>query len=170
VRNKILFQIIAWTIWALLLLAVILSAEGEVLRQYTGELGHNLLIMVVVILPILIVLPIILPLLKTLAEVKNSTDFFGNGSEAKRILETGRSANATLIAVNENSQGGMLTINDQPYLNLKLAIDDGKNPAYEVSFDSIVPRTILPQLTPGAKLKVKIDPQNPQKIVLDQTR
>ncbi|MDD5382882.1 MAG: hypothetical protein PHH60_04425, partial [Candidatus Margulisbacteria bacterium] len=52
--------------------------------------------------------------------------FLGGGRDAKRILATGRPATATVLALDESSQGGVTTINDQPYLNLKLKIDDGQ--------------------------------------------
>ena len=100
----------------------------------------------------------------------SSNTFFGQGKKAKNILETGRGATATVVALAENSGGGVVTINDQPYLNLKLSIDDGKNPAYEVSFDTIVPRSAVPQFQPGASFKVKIDPANPQTVVIDATQ
>jgi hypothetical protein len=100
----------------------------------------------------------------------SSNTFFGQGKKAKTILETGRSATAKVIALDENSGGGVVTINDQPYLNLKLSVDDGKAPPYEVSFDTIIPRSAVPQFQPGASFKVKIDQNNPQTVVIDITQ
>ena len=91
---------------------------------------------------------------------------FGIGAEA-RIRKTGRPAKAVLKALGENSGGGIVTINDQPYLNLTVEVHDGYQAPYVASFDTIVPRTLLPQLQPGVEFPVKVDPQNPQKVVVD---
>jgi hypothetical protein len=104
---------------------------------------------------------------KIFASFSSSNTFFGKGKTARRILETGRGATATVVSLNENSGGGVVTINDQPYLNLKLLVDDSKNPPYEVSFDTIIPRSAVPQFQSGAMFKVKIDPNNPQIVVID---
>jgi hypothetical protein len=96
-----------------------------------------------------------------------SNTFLGGGGEAKRILATGRPATATVLAIGENSGGGVVTINDQPYVNLKLKIDDGQAPPYEVSFDTVIARTDVPLFQPGAMFAVKIDPKNPKKITID---
>ncbi len=92
--------------------------------------------------------------------------FFGIGAEA-RIRKTGRPAKAVLKNLAENSGGGIVTINDQPYLNLTVEVHDGVTAPYVVSFDTVVPRTLLPQLQPGVEFQVKVDPQNPQKVVAD---
>jgi hypothetical protein len=115
---------------------------------------------------------IIGPLIPTAWEIKavfsgSNNTFFGKGKEAGKILETGRSATATVVSLEENSGGGVVTINGQPYLNLKLLVDDNLNPAYEVSFDTVIPRSAVPQFQPGAAFEVKIDQTNPQIVVLD---
>lgn len=96
-----------------------------------------------------------------------SNIFLGDGKKARAILAAGRPATATVLSLSENSKGGVVTINDQPLLNLKLLIEDGSRPAYEVSFDTIIGRAEVPQFQPGAKFKVKIDPADPQKVVID---
>jgi hypothetical protein len=96
-----------------------------------------------------------------------SNPFLGTGRDAKRIIATGRPATATVMGIDESSQGGVTTINDQPYLNLKLRIDDGQAPPYEVSFDTVISRIDIPQFQPGAVFPVKIDPLNPKKVTID---
>jgi hypothetical protein len=95
--------------------------------------------------------------------------FWGSGKIAKQILASGRSAQAKLIRIGENSGGGITTINDQPLLFLTLLIDDGTNPPYEVSFDAIVARTVLPQLQPGVTFPVKVDLTDKNLVVFDQS-
>ncbi len=84
-----------------------------------------------------------------------------------RILATGYDATATIQSISESSIGGAVTVNNQPYLNLKLMVDDGRNRPYPVSIDAIIPHSALPQLQPGAVISVKVDPSNPQKVTLD---
>ena len=52
-------------------------------------------------------------------------------------------------------------------MNIKLKIDDGRKIPYEVSFDTIFPRTSVPQFQPGVIFPVKIDPTNPNIVVVD---
>jgi len=99
-------------------------------------------------------------------QLTNNT-FFGQGKEAARILKNGESATATVLYIGENSEGGALTINDQPVLNLKLLIEDGTRKRYEVSLDTLISRTAVAQFQPGAVFKVKIDSHDPQKVVID---
>lgn len=96
--------------------------------------------------------------------------FWGKGKKAKGILADGRPARATLLEIGENSGGGSVTINDDPYLNLKLKIDDGVNRPYEVSLDTVVSRFIVPQFQPGASFPVKVDTINPLVVVYDSNQ
>jgi len=98
---------------------------------------------------------------------KFNNPFLGSGKKAKYILENGIPATATVLYLGENSKGGTVTINDQPYLNIKLKIDDYKNKPYEISFDTVIPRSDVPQFQIGAVFPVKIDPNNPNGVVID---
>jgi len=111
---------------------------------------------------LMVVFLFILPILKQ--HTKNT--FWGQGKEAKRIIKTGRKATATVLHIGESSEGGTITINDQPYLNLKFLVDDGKSKPYEISLNTIIPRISLPQFQPGVVFNIKIDPHNKKKIVL----
>ncbi|MCK4593462.1 hypothetical protein KAU45_03090 [bacterium] len=95
--------------------------------------------------------------------------FFGT-KESKRIARFGRPAEAVVLAIGENSEGGVVTINDQPLLNLQLEVHDGATPPYVVSFDTIIPRAAVPRFQPGAVIPIKIDPENPQKVIVDWQR
>jgi len=97
----------------------------------------------------------------------SSNTFFGSGKKAEKILATGKPAVATLLSIGENSKGGVVTINDQPLLNLKLLVDPEGAPPYEVIFDTIISRIDVPQFQPGARFHVRIDPTDPQIVVLD---
>lgn len=97
----------------------------------------------------------------------SSNTFFGSGKKAEKILVTGKPAVATLLTIGENSKGGVVTINDQPLLNLKMLVEPENAASYEVSFDTIIGRSEMPQFQPGARFHVKIDPADPQIVVID---
>ncbi|MBD3284911.1 hypothetical protein GF359_00950 [candidate division WOR-3 bacterium] len=93
--------------------------------------------------------------------------FWGKGKKAQSVIREGRLARATLLEIGENSGGGTVTINDNPYLNLKLSIDDGKSAVYEVSLDTVIPRYSVPLFQPGFTFPVRIDNKNPEIVVYD---
>jgi hypothetical protein len=70
-------------------------------------------------------------------------------------------------AIRTYAGGGVVTVNDQPYLNLVLRVEDGMRAAYETNVDAIIPRTAVPQFQPGAVIPVKVDPQDPKRVVLE---
>ena len=96
--------------------------------------------------------------------------FFGGSPTTRRILREGRSADAVIKGIGESSQGGVITVNDQPYLNLQLEVHDSYQAPYITSVDTIIPRTALPQFQPGATLPIKIDPNDPMKVAIDWGR
>jgi hypothetical protein len=111
---------------------------------------------------------IALPFVASIAHfIKPMMAAFGGSPSARRIQKYGRPAKGTLLAIGENSGGGVVTVNDQPYLNLQVRVEDGFRAAYDVSFDTIIPRSVLPQFQPGAVIPVKVDPDDPQKVVID---
>jgi hypothetical protein len=99
--------------------------------------------------------------------LKPFKSFFGGGRDTKRILSTGMPAQALIKQIGESSIGGALTINEQPYLNLQLEVREGTSPPYTVSLDTIIPRSAVPRFQPGALIPVRIDPADPQKVVID---
>src|SRR5512137_2738337 len=62
--------------------------------------------------------------------------FFGGSPAERRIRKSGRPARATIVRVGENSGGGVVTVNDQPYLNLVVRVEDGISSPYETDFDT----------------------------------
>jgi len=91
----------------------------------------------------------------------------GGAARERRILQTGRPARATVVSLGENSGGGVVTVNDQPYLNLVLEVHDGFSAPYAVSMDLVIPRAAVPQFQPGAVIPVKVDPADPRNVVID---
>jgi hypothetical protein len=99
--------------------------------------------------------------------IKPMLSFFGGSPAERRIRATGRPARGKVLRLAENSGGGVVTVNNQPYLNLTLEVDDGARAPYVVSFDTVIPRSALPQFQPGAPIRLKVDPDDPQKVVID---
>ncbi len=161
-----------WIMFALPFIAAIPvviwgALETEIKRLIGKQWWEGLMPVFIVLIVICSILPF-LGMFKGLFGGKGGFNFFwGSGKKAREILSSGKSATAILVAIGESSQGGTVTINDQPYLNLKLKIDDGYKQPYEVSLDTIVPRYALPQFQPGAAFKVKIDPADPNTVVYD---
>lgn len=116
----------------------------------------------------LIVLPIIIILGTTMKTfIKPFMSFIGGSKATKKILRTGRAASAVVLNIGENSGGGVVTVNNQPYLNLQLEVHDSKRPPYVVSIDTIIPRSLVPQFQPGAVIPIKISLEDYQKIAID---
>jgi hypothetical protein len=127
------------------------------------ELGETVNVIIWVILIGFVIVMSILPFKSAFGS------FFGT-KESKRIQAMGREATAVVQGIGENSQGGIVTINDQPLLNLQLEVHDGSVPPYPVSLDTVIPRAAVPQFQPGAVIPIKIDPENPDKIIIDWQR
>ncbi len=98
--------------------------------------------------------------------LKPMMSFFGGSLRTRRIRRTGRPATAVVKHIGENSQGGVITVNNQPYLNLVLEVNDGFQAPYEVSLDTVVPRVAVPQLQPGAVITVRVDPADPAAVAI----
>lgn len=164
------WAIAAWAVWFIIFFSFMWMTEDETsfLREYLDVGSVEVIIFLLVVIPILPFLPMIISSFSTL--FGKGHPFFGGNKEAENILKTGKPATATVIQLGECSKGGIVTINDQPYVNLKLRIDDGKKKPYEVSFDILIPRTAVPQFQPGVVFPIKIDPNDQNKVVIDPER
>lgn len=116
---------------------------------------------------ILMFVPVVIVLISVKDDLKIAAKIFGMFSSASADLKDSRHATAEILALNENSQGGVMTVNDQPIANLRLKIFDGDKPPYEVSVDTAVPRLLVPRLMPGVRIPIFIDPKNDKKITVD---
>ncbi len=90
--------------------------------------------------------------------------FVGRGAAAtQRVLQTGVAGTATITGL---SQTGVY-MNQQPQIGMDLLVSLPGQAAYPAHHREIVPLLLLSRLAPGASLPVRIDPANPQKIVID---
>lgn len=164
-NRKNAISIALWGIWLVVLFSFIALSEQGLVYEYLGEWGEPLIIIILVLLPMLPFLPMIVQAFGFMFGMGHP--FLMDNDESRRISETGRPARATVLGIGESSSGGVMTINDQPYVNLRFRIEDAKRTPYEVSFDTVIPRTAVPQFQPGAVFMVKVDATDPQKFVLD---
>jgi hypothetical protein len=156
----------------LLLAFILLPWVPVVVWAFFGEWGPVLLgldryedFMATRLYPIILGVFVAIPIVASITSYVIYSFVGGTGSK-KRILRTGRPARAILRSISESSTGFTININGQPYLNLVLEIIDADLVPYEVSMDTIVPRTVLPQLIPGTELAVKVDPEDSKKVVV----
>lgn len=143
------------------LLIPLLAAFGIQIEHLTGDkTWDGVLMTVLLLIPMAVIL-----FLTGRMFIKPFLAFTGRAS--KKILQHGRPAAAVVMSIGENSQGGTVTINDQPYLNLQLEVRDGNKNPYTVSLDTVIPRASVPQFQPGTVIPIKIDPEDPMKIAID---
>lgn len=104
----------------------------------------------------------------TFFSFKDVFKFFIAGSKRKEILAKGRPAKAKIVNLGESGKG-IVTVNNQPFVTMTLEVMDGDKPPYKVKLQTIVSRLALPQFQPGAMIPIKIDPNDPNNIVIDSS-
>jgi len=102
--------------------------------------------------------------------IKPMLSFFGGSPRTRKILKYGLPADGVIKAINESSQGGVITVNDQPYVNLTIEVHDGMRAPYLVSLDTILPRVSVPVFQPGNIISLRVDPEDPQFVTIDWGR
>jgi hypothetical protein len=81
----------------------------------------------------------------------------------ERIVQTGLAGRATVTGV---TQTGMY-LNNQPQLGLDLMVELPGRAPYAAKHKSFVPLILLSRVGPGMVLPVKVDPADPQRVVVD---
>ncbi len=89
--------------------------------------------------------------------------FFKKMNQSAQIRQNGIAATAQ---INQLSDTGM-TINDSPQVALVLTVQSPHHGTYQVQTKALISRLAIPRVQPGATVPVKIDPTNPQNVVLD---
>jgi hypothetical protein len=86
-----------------------------------------------------------------------------SSDEADRITSTGIAGTATVTGL---TQTGM-SLNDQPQVEIELLVQLPGRPSYTAKHKEFVPLILLGRLSSGAPLPVRVDPADPQKVVVD---
>jgi hypothetical protein len=93
---------------------------------------------------------------------------FGPMVLANRLMEKGEDGEATITAIAENGsslQMGGAVPKSGVRITLQVQPKSGK-PAYQATISTFISMFEIQTYQPGAKVKVKIDPNNPKKIVI----
>jgi hypothetical protein len=82
---------------------------------------------------------------------------------ASRLLRAGDAGRARVV---ELVQTGTL-INEQATVRITMLVDLPGQPTYAATTKTTMPTVFLGQVQPGAIVAVRVDPQNPQRVVID---
>jgi hypothetical protein len=91
------------------------------------------------------------------------TDSFTGENVARDVRANGLPATATVLQIWETG----VRVNDNPVVGFLLEVHaEGLEP-YKAETKALISILLIPQIQPGAVLKVKYDPRNPQRVALD---
>ncbi|NQV00018.1 MAG: hypothetical protein HQ538_04715 [Parcubacteria group bacterium] len=88
-----------------------------------------------------------------------------SGGKKNKILQIGRPAKIKILNIKESNEG-VVTINDQPFVALEVEVDDGSS-KYRTEIKTVIGRLDVPKFQPGKIFAVKIDPNNKMNVVFD---
>jgi len=78
----------------------------------------------------------------------------------RRIKAHGVEADATILAVSDTG----VTLNQHPYVKLRLRVEPFGRPVYETEAKALVSRVAIPR--PGDGVRVKFDPNRPERVIV----
>ncbi|MCW2993692.1 MAG: hypothetical protein JWQ18_1187 [Conexibacter sp.] len=85
-----------------------------------------------------------------------------DGQKAQYLMANGRVASATITAIRDTG----MTVNDDPTIELDLAvIVEGAAP-YAVTHRQTISRIAIPSFQPGATVPVRVDPVDPTSLMI----
>jgi hypothetical protein len=87
----------------------------------------------------------------------------GAAVEAERIKMQGVPGTATILGMRQTGA----QLNDQPQVELRLQVSTQMHGAYEVTLKEWIPLMMIGALSSGRPLPVKVDPANPQKVIIE---
>lgn len=90
-------------------------------------------------------------------------DSFTGEDVAREIRVNGLPATATVLKIWETG----VRVNDNPVVGFLLEVHAEGLPPYKAETKALISILLIPQIQPGAVLKVKYDPENPERVALD---
>jgi hypothetical protein len=84
-------------------------------------------------------------------------------ADAERIKAQGVGGNATILGMRQTG----VTLNEQPQIELRLQVSTQMHGPYEVTVKEYVPLMLLGALSSGRPLPVKVDPADPQRVIIE---
>jgi hypothetical protein len=90
-------------------------------------------------------------------------DRFSGTSDARQLQTSGERAEAVVVEIWDTG----ITVNNDPVVGLRVRISREDGTDYEARIEkSRVSRVHIPQVQPGVRVPVYIDPQNPARVAL----
>jgi hypothetical protein len=90
-------------------------------------------------------------------------DRMSGTSQARAIQATGEQAEATVLEIWDTG----ITVNDDPVVGLRVRVETGTRAPYEARIEkSRVSRVHIPQVQPGSRVPVFVDPRDPTRVAL----
>lgn len=84
-------------------------------------------------------------------------------AEAQRIKATGVPGSARIVGMRQTG----VTMNEQPQIELNLEVTTSMQGPYQVVMKEYVPLMLIGTLSSGAPLPVKVDPANPNTVIIE---
>ena len=91
----------------------------------------------------------LLPIIIMVISFKSFFKYLSSKGDRKRILVNGRPARAKIIELGESGSGAV-TINNQPFVSLKLEVYDGSSSPYQTEIKTVISRLDIPRFQPRA--------------------
>jgi hypothetical protein len=89
-------------------------------------------------------------------------DMAADGEKAQRLSATGQDGTGTITAVRDTG----MTVNDNPSIEMDLQVQVAGGAPYPVTHQQVVSRLAIGNFQPGASVAVKVDPADPQSIIV----
>ena len=84
-------------------------------------------------------------------------------AERNRILAQGIPAQATILQIWETG----VRVNDSPQVGFRISVMPPSGIPYETQTVMIVSQLMIPRIQPGAVVRAKLDPANPNNVALE---
>ena len=97
-----------------------------------------------------------------LASMQAANDMLDQQTAPAQLATTGETATAQVLATRDTGT----QLNMQPVLEIDLLVTREGSPPYPVTLRQVVALAQLGRLVPGAALSVRVDPANPQTVLL----
>ncbi len=90
------------------------------------------------------------------------TGWLTTPGDYRRLMAQGVDADAQILEMKDTG----VTVNNNPYVNLRLRVQPPGQPAYETKVRMLVSRIAFPSV--GDTIRVKYDPAKPQDVIVPQ--
>jgi hypothetical protein len=85
-----------------------------------------------------------------------------DGEKAQRLNTLGQDGTGTITAVRDTG----MTVNENPSIEMDLQVQVGGGAPYPVTHQQVVSRLAIANFQPGATVALKVDPADPQSIMV----